>query len=314
MVRPPVNLPDLVGRVVDRLRIIPDEHRAFTVSRRLVWDEYRIPDELIDDALTHGLPHATAPGPLFDHYDLVNLALDLGIKSVWTFAMNTWHRALRSSTKSDTVTYGIEYSLACPNQGHAGNCEFSVLLPEIGWTACPPERNSCMPVVATTVRLPSVWPDLPGPARELIDEFAGLEFRRLPSGLQLDLEFIRRSGMSDCSGAATLLKREGQARGIPIRFAFGLIVAPPFSSLHCWNEVKVEDVWVPIDPLIVTAMTKWNHIDACEWPPARSLGAILVPLSDEIGPVSLHGGKETRVTFPTRILPTEYSEPVRTTV
>jgi hypothetical protein len=108
--------------------------------------------------------------------------------------------------------------------------------------------------------------------------------------------------MSDCSGAAMLLEREGSARGIPIRFAFGLIVAPPFSSLHSWNEILVEGVWVPVDPLIVRAMVKWRQLDAVEWAPHSSLGAILARLGPSISPAGLHLGEPAKVTFPTRVL------------
>lgn len=298
----PADATAIVGAVVDDLRAIPDEHRSFTVTRGRAGEQYRIPAGVIDAAVARGLPHATGREQRFDHYDLVNLSLDLGIKSVWTYTTSTWHRPLSGAAKVDRMRYAIGYTPTCPTPGHAGTCEFSVFLPDVGWTDRPRRPGSRAPVATATVQLRSAWPALPAPALELIDEFSTLRFRRLPPSIQLDVDFVRRSGMSDCAAAATLLEREGQARGVPIRFAFGLIVAPPFSSVHCWNEIRVDDSWVPIDPLILGAMLKWKYLDPAEWSPYRSPGAILARLSDEIVPTGLHAGELTEVTFPTRVL------------
>jgi hypothetical protein len=158
-------------------------------------------------------------------------------------------------------------------------------------------------VVSLEFDLSTRWPEVPPEVRELIDEYSHLDFMRMPPTIQQDVGFVTASGISDCAGFALLLRREGRARGIAIRLGFGLIISTPFSSVHCWNEVRVDDVWVPIDALIVGSMLRRGNLDPSRWTRYSSPGAILGRLADEITPTALHAGELAHMTFPTRVVP-----------
>jgi hypothetical protein len=290
---------------VDDLRLIPNRHRAFTVTRARAEREYRLDTGILDLAARHGLPHATGRHVRFDHYDLVNLSLDLGIRSVWTYAMGSWPRALAAVRDQDSAEFSVSYSPTCPRPGHPGQCEFSVLMPggvrELRWR----DAGAHAPVATARFVTSTRWPELPPWATDLIDELGHIRFRLLPPSLQRDIAFIQATGVADCAGVALWLEQLGRTRGLPVRFACGLILAPPFSSMHCWNEVRVDGQWVPIDPLIVGAMFRWGLLDPLEWSTHRSSGAILMPLAGEIVPAALHGERLAHITFPTKLKQTD---------
>ncbi len=53
----------------------------------------------------------------------------------------------------------------------------------------------------------------------------------------------------DCTEHAVLLAALARARGIPSRVAIGLVYQSPGQSFayHMWNELWIEDRWVPMD-------------------------------------------------------------------
>jgi hypothetical protein len=305
VIRPSAADPGTIGHSVDRMRLIPDRHRAFSVSETMARTQFRFPAAILDEAVAVGLPCATGRVRRFDHYDLVNLSLALDMRSVWTFAVRSWHRVLNVCHEREAMRYSIGYTPTCPHPGHPGDCRFSVLLPDGAWSERPRPARSQAPVATVEFTRPTRWPELPAAVRGLLDDFGDLHFMRLPPTLQQDVGFVRSSGIADCAGYALLLREEGRRRALPISLAFGLIIGPPFSSMHCWNEVEVDGRRVPIDPLIVSAMLQWGDLDANRWNRYSSPGAILGKLSDEITATATHDGDLVQITFPTRSLPLE---------
>jgi hypothetical protein len=60
---------------------------------------------------------------------------------------------------------------------------------------------------------------------------------------------VARSLEGDCTEHAVLLAALCRARQIPARVAIGLVYFPPAQAFayHMWNEVWIEDRWVPLD-------------------------------------------------------------------
>jgi hypothetical protein len=176
-----------------------------------------------------------------------------------------------------------------------------VLTPERRWVRERlTERRPAVRLAATsTFRLHKDWPDLPPEVLDLAAEVGRLEFTSLPIGLGFDLEFVRRTGLVDCAGAAYLLYKEAQQRGLPVRFSMGLVVVVPYASVHCWTEFLVEDTWVPVDPLMINALIRWGLLDGERWHFGRSIGAILGRLSNRAGPIATHNGEPAHITMTT---------------
>ena len=70
----------------------------------------------------------------------------------------------------------------------------------------------------------------------------------------------RREG--DCTEHAVLLAALCRARGLPARVAFGLVYYPPQGGFayHMWNEVWINDRWVPLDATLGRGGIGADHI------------------------------------------------------
>jgi hypothetical protein len=73
---------------------------------------------------------------------------------------------------------------------------------------------------------------------------------------------VCRSLEGDCTEHAVLLAALCRARQIPARVAFGLVYYPPQHGFayHMWNEVWIEDRWVPIDGTLGLGGIGADHI------------------------------------------------------
>jgi hypothetical protein len=115
---------------------------------------------------------------------------------------------------------------------------------------------------------------------------------------------VRRTRIANCRSAAGLLVEEAPALGVEARLAHGLLLAPPYSTPHNWAEVRTDDGWLSLDPLLIALLTRFAGLDAAAWPPQRSPGAILLRLSEPGTPlvVDAGSGAPLEATFLTRPL------------
>ncbi|MDF2704500.1 MAG: hypothetical protein K0R62_152 [Nonomuraea muscovyensis] len=272
------------------LRLVPDGARGFDVPWDSAGRDYGLSPDVLRAMLAEGLGRPSG----FDHFDLLNVALDLGARSLWTFGPASWAKGLRAPAGT-VVRAEVEFVPECAHEpGEGGPCDLRVLLPD-GWAACPGGS------AVARFELPASWPP-PGPgAAELLEEFGRVRFVRLPMTVGLDPDFVGRTGIADCTGGSLRLVREGRRRGLPVRLAQGVILSPPFSVLHYWAEIETDGVWVPHDPLIVGAMLRWGLLDPTGWTALRSTGAILARISGEMGPVGLDAGRPAGVSFATTV-------------
>ena len=73
---------------------------------------------------------------------------------------------------------------------------------------------------------------------------------------------VAQSLEGDCTEHAVLLAALCRARGYPARVAFGLVFYPPQKGFayHMWNEVWIEDRWVPLDATLGLGGIGGDHI------------------------------------------------------
>ncbi|MDJ0462520.1 transglutaminase domain-containing protein [Streptomyces sp. H27-C3] len=289
--------PDQLDDLVGQLRQVPDRQRRFSVTGTGVRRLYRIRPELLSALITAGLPHVgEGPDRLYDGYDLGNAALHLGLVSVQSRSMRSWARALQSAG-TPGPRLRVEIVSSCPVPGHPGPCPYGVLLRDGRRLIQGPAADAHLTELA--VSPVAQWPALPDAVRGLLREVDGIGFFLLPEAVRWDAEFMWRTRMADCGGAAAWLVAEGTRRGLAVRFSFGLLVAKPYSTPHCWAEFLVDGVWVPVDPLLVRALNQWGGLDAQAFPPDGRPGALFHRLTDRFTKVVSHGGIWAQVSLPT---------------
>lgn len=300
---PPGVTGEQVGELLATLRLIPDGARAFTVSTQDARRYYSLTTGLLDFVVELGLPHAGAGEDAhFDLVDVMNLALHLGFSPAARAARRFWAAGLNRPPGGEPARYEVEYRAACPIPGHPPPCRYRVILSDdraVDRQSFPEDDE---PLAVARAALVDDWPELPPAARDLLDEVGDLQFVRLPPALRRDIGFIRRTGLSDCAGTATLLRAEGLRRGLRVRSSYGFIIVPPFSTTHHWAEIWIDGRWIPVDPVLIRAMIGWGVLDGAAWHPYRSPGAIFSRVCESGSDLVTHEGTDRGVmlTLPTR--------------
>ena len=283
---------------IARLREIPDGERAFTVASQQAEREFGFDAQAVGELVARGLPHAGGDdGPLLWVSDLQYLGLRLGCARVYQGVLNRWASALTSlSARSETPL-----AIRCRAYAEPG-AVMELLAPD-----GPPVRASAGAPLGfeTTVRGAAPLPAaLERALGELLDDLASYDFCWLWPPLETDLAWVRRTRIANCRAAAGLLVEEAPALGVEARLAYGLLLAPPYSTPHNWAEVRTDDGWVALDPLLLSLLTRFARLDPVAWPPRRSPGAILLRLADPGTPlvVDADTGAPLDATFLTKPL------------
>ncbi len=287
----------LVDRLVAVAAEVPDSARVYHSTPSDALRRHRINSELLDCLLDHGLTHRIRNGELlFDDYDLRNIALHLGLMSLQRMAFRSWATALIQADQGERLQHRVRYVSTCPHPGHRGRCTFEPLVPA-GRVEATRGTDGTIAVVDVVRR--TAWPAPTTEQRDLVSGLGSISFWILPEVVRWDLAFLRRTGLSDCGGVAVLLVDDARRSGVPVRFSFGLLVARPYSTPHCWAELLIDDEWVPVDPLLVRALVQWGGLDARRWAPDRSPGALFRRLGDEFCCLAAHRGAWADVSLPT---------------
>jgi len=287
--------------VVDRVRLVADEFREFSVDPAEARAAYGVGPQLLGELLDIGLPARVVDRiPRLDARDLANVALHLGLSSMQRRAVVGWRQTLLSAARGDRARYRLSYAGACPAPGHGGPCDISLTLP-LAATASNAETAEGTGAATTVVELTTRWPDLPAGARAVADAVADLQFFALPPALREDLSFARRTRLAGCRAAARLVVAECQAAGLTAVTRSGLLLSVPFSTPHSWVELAVADQWVPFDPHLIHMMIRHAGLDEALWPVVRSPGAVLAAFAP--GPVEpgYHNGDPVEVSITTHL-------------
>lgn len=299
----PVDAGDRLHYLIDKVRSVPDEARRFAVTAAGARTAHRLDASQLADLVEAGLPSVgpadAADQRLFDDYDLGNIALHLGLMSVRRRAIRSWTNALRRACEQETARVRVGFVPRCPVAGHAGPCRYSVLGPGGRRQVHEGASNGTDPVASVELDLACAWPEVGPRARALIEELEDVDFFILPEVIRWDPAFMRTARIADCGGAAEWLVAEGRRRGLETRFSFGLLVARPYSTPHCWAEFRTEGVWVPVDPLLIGVM---RSLGLESWPLHHSIGAITSRLCGRFTKLVEHDGVWTPLSLPTEWL------------
>jgi hypothetical protein len=299
---------DRLHYLIQKARHVPDETRRFAVTATAARTTHRLDLSQLTDLVEAGLPSVgPADGQpdqrLFDDYDLGNIALHLGLPSVRRRAIRSWTNALRRAderaSQPDIARARVGFVPRCPVAGHDGPCRYSVLGPDGRRQIHEGTQNGTDPVTAIDLDLPCAWPDVGPRAQALIEELADVDFFILPEVIRWDPALISTARIADCGGAAEWLVAEGRRRGLEARFSFGLLVARPYSTPHCWAEFRTDGVWVPVDPLLIGVM---RSLGLESWPLHHSIGPITSRLCGRFTKLVEHDGVWTPLSLPTQWL------------
>ena len=284
------------------LREIPDGDRTFTVAREQAEREFGFDAAAIDELIARGLPHADdGDGPLLWTSDLQYLGVWLGCARVYQGVLNRWASALTSlSARAETAV-----AIRCRAYAPPGTT-VELLTPGGGRVRTEAAAGGAPLGFETTMRgqLPRLPAELERTLADLLADLASYEFCWLQPPLEADLAWVRRKRIANCRSAAGLLVEEAPALGVEARLAHGLLLAPPYSTPHNWAEVRTDGGWVSLDPLLLALLARFAGLDAADWPPQRSPGAILLRLADPGTPlvVDADSGAPLEATFLTKPL------------
>jgi hypothetical protein len=294
---------DEIDGWIARLRLIPDAERDFAVGSEQAEREFGFDPEAVEELIARGLPCARADdGPLLWATDLQYLGLRLGRGRVYQGVLNRWAGALTSfSARAETPV-----AIRCRAYAAAGTT-VELLAPGGGRVRAEAGSGGAAPLgFETTMRgepapLPGELTEL---LRELLSDLAAHDFCWLRPPLEADLAFVRRTRLANCRSTAGLLVEEAPRLGVEARLAHGLLLAPPYSTPHNWAEVRTDDGWVALDPLLLGLLARFAGLDAAAWPPQRSPGAILLRLSEPGTPLvrAADTGAPLEATFLTKPL------------
>lgn len=244
---------------------VPEPHRVEDISWTQAVEMLRVPETLLDELVSAGLPHGRRPdGIFFDRHDLINLALHSGSgASMPERAVRFALRWMREDPRSWTVplrwTFQIE--LGCDRPDGCGADPESAhtrLRPEANGGAI--ERWECTEPVQMT-ETEYVFPG-PGPARfggllrtegelmqlvsprlrRITQDFLDVDYRwaRLPKAVQADYESVMAAGVAPCVTASLFLEREYRAAGYEAVSRSGWILGM-LDLAHAWVEVVDDD-------------------------------------------------------------------------
>jgi transglutaminase superfamily protein len=290
--------------VLASLAEIPHRARVFSLGTEEARTRLRVRPRLLALLEAGGFTQWREGQSYFDVHDVINVELESGGGPLTWSILRLWPKLLNSLEAAGPVAYEVGFDAECPSPGHPGGCDFAVRLPDGRALPASPPAGAGEPLARLVVERPGAWPELPGAARDIIGEMSGIRFIRLPLHVPWDMDaFVTRTGLADCGVFARLMAERANSRGVAMRPAFGLMLTPPVAIEHNWVEVAVDGTWVPIDPLMISALVARDVLDRKAWPAHRSPGTTLLRLAAEYTPVACtHRGSPVAVTYRSKLI------------
>ncbi|MGY1439276.1 hypothetical protein [Streptomyces reniochalinae] len=269
--------PETLRQAVDRILRVPDAHRTFAKDAAFAEEFWAIGPDLLQALLDHGLPHRDQGGSRrFERTDLHNISTYLQLPSPYFSALTRKASAMDAAARNGQPhRYELQLTAECAGRRHQGACAFTPV-PGLERHGEPGSLRETSPGAFTVqARLPSDTHVFDADRSELLSLVADWELYVLPDGVIEDEGFSRATRLANCLIPTRLLLREAERRGIRARHGAGLLVAPPFTTLHHWVEFDLDGAWVPADPVLLTAFARWGMTEPAVWPYNRSVaGAV----------------------------------------
>jgi hypothetical protein len=261
------------------LREVPSTAREFDVSLPVAASAYGLDELLVTRLLAEGLPHHASPqGPLLDSSDLHYLSLRLGCESEFLTAMRRWVSALERLDRAGDLSARLKYFVY--GGSFDGPAELFLRVPGGERARVVARPHAVVFEAEWRVSSSRSWAD--ERTWPVLRDVARLDFFLLPAPLSRDIGFSARTGLCDCQLAADIVARRCCERGLQARVVHGILLSQPVSVPHTWAEILTDGDWVPVDPLLVSALRRFAGLDARRWAPERPLG-VLVALGTEPG-------------------------------
>lgn len=276
---------DAVDRWIAALGAIPRAARVYDVNPRRAELEFGITSAIANLLLDRGLPRSSVEGETrFAWSDLHYIALRLGSARLYLRTMRSWAHSVASAAQCGSRMIGLRYrTYASPGT------TVGVLLPEGRRVKAVIGPDQI--VARLNVHMANCESVFPPSVQRVLHQAAAFDFYFLPPSLAGNLAFARRTGLCACFTASRFVVSECQQLGIEARMAYGLLLAPPLGTPHQWAEIRLGDIWVPADPLLLTILGRFAGLDTSRWPCTRSPKAVLLRLADcEIPIVDGAGG------------------------
>jgi hypothetical protein len=240
--------------------------------------EYGVDAALARRLDASGLAHRDGDdGPRFWATDLHYVGLRLGCATLYQGVLNRWAGALTAfSARARTPV-----EIRCTAYAPPGTAVELLVAPGERLRARAGDRAAPLRFAAEAHgELPPLGPALVAALGALVEDLATYDFCWLQPPLESDLAFVRRTRLANCLSTARLLVEEASHLGVEARLAYGLLLAPPYSTPHNWAELRTDDGWLALDPLLLGLLARFAGLDAAAWPPTRSPGAILLRLAE----------------------------------
>lgn len=274
--------------------MVPDSARVFDVDGAIAKKRLSLDDSTLSRLTAAGLAcrRDRYGSPLFDFGDLHYVALRLRLRNAYWAAMSLWKRTLDGVATREATCFEISYLLRDLNRPFSD--AVTVLLPRERRVSVrtwkQPIASFIVSVAGKATRLPKVIEDavVSGPA---------LDFRLFPPGTPREVAV--QSAMADCSLGATLLVDHLREVGLSARLIHGLLISVPYSVPHTWAEVRSDEGWLPVDPLLMSTIRWLAGDQASRQVPIKLLTGLA--LSRRIEPIVQSESVGLQTTFATRV-------------
>jgi hypothetical protein len=154
--------------------------------------------------------------------------------------------------------------------------------------------------IAFSLTLRTQVPDLSPDVEKILTDVE-LDFYDLPEALIGNVAFAQRTRLSECVTAAALVAARLSVSGYDVRTRDGLLISVPCSARHTWAELRRDDKWVPVDPLVLRLLTRVGGLDRTRWKISSPFAGMVVPqeVVDAAAPSPIRW-ERTDLTFLTR--------------
>jgi hypothetical protein len=76
-----------------------------------------------------------------------------------------------------------------------------------------------------------------------------------------------------------------------------LLLALPLGTPHQWAEIRLDDIWAPADPLLLSILGRFAGLDVSRWPCTHSPNAVLLRLAATKTPIVGGAGGPLETSF-----------------
>ncbi|WP_155856104.1 hypothetical protein [Cellulomonas sp. URHD0024] len=272
---------ELLRDVVERTRLVGDQHRVFDQDTSLVQKVHRILPDVLSALLDLGFPHRLSGGErYFDELDLANVSLTLHLPSPRYLAMRRWPDVLRAVVADDPVRYEVEVVAECGSADPGHRCDFGLPGPVKSLVTASDEGPRAFRLRRDVGGCGRTG-EAPSRLQTVFAELAGVEFYFLPEALRSDLAFLAETSLADCELATRYLVRRATEEGWQARRSFGLLLSSPYSLEHYWPEVLLDEVWTAFDPHLVNSLSRWGVLAPGEVSPGQVLNSAFFRVAED---------------------------------